>query len=99
MTFKANPNLQAELEAEIRARGALVPIARRAAAAADRLAHSAMPRRGFRRIEVGQLEGDVVIANTNHGAHLEEFGLAYTPMYAPLRRGVRSVGLVDLRGQ
>lgn len=94
--FTANPGFHAELEAEMRARGTLLPAARAAAAAADKLAHSAMPRRGYRRIEVGQLEGDVVIANTNHGAHLEEFGLARTPLYAPLRRGCRAVGL-DLR--
>jgi hypothetical protein len=96
MTFKANPKLEVELEAELRASGALLPAAQKAADRATGLAHSAMPRKGHRPIEVGEVDGDVAIVNTNHGGHLEEFGLAYTPEYAPLRRGARAAGL-DLR--
>lgn len=93
-TFKANPHLGAELGADLRRRRAMVPAAQAVARHAEGMTHSAMPRKGQpRKIRVGEINGEVVVANTNHGAHLEEFGQAKTPVYAPLRRGVRAAGL------
>ncbi len=93
MSFRLNPAFEKELAAEIRARASLRPAAEAAAAKAESFTHHAMPRSRGRRIVVRQVEGDLAIVNTNHGGHLEEFGLARTPTYAPLRRGVRAAGL------
>jgi hypothetical protein len=94
-SFKRNPNFQAELAVELTG-----TVLRRAgnevAAAADSLAHSAMPRKGRKRMVVQRVDGEVVVANTNHGGHLEEFGSQNNPAYGPLRRGVLAAGL-DLR--
>jgi hypothetical protein len=90
--FRLNPALEKELGPEVRAR-VLIPAAHSAADRAEGFVHSAMPRPGRRRIEVDDIGGEVAIVNTNHGAHLEEWGLAFTPMYAPLRRGARAAGL------
>lgn len=91
MSFRPNPNLAAELETQ--GRLALVEKAKRAATEADKRVHSAMPRQHSGRVIVGEVNGDVAVINTNYGAHLEEWGLAKTPLYAPLRRGVRASGL------
>lgn len=90
--FRLNPALEKELAAEVRVR-VLIPAAQAAADRAEGFVHSALPRPGHRRIEVGDVGGEVSVINTNYGAHFEEFGLAYSPMYAPLRRGARAAGL------
>ncbi|HET7588595.1 MAG TPA: hypothetical protein VFK14_00195 [Solirubrobacterales bacterium] len=94
MIFRPNPAFGKELEAELMRSRALWSSALHAADKAEALAHHAMPLAGGgRRIVVGEVEGDLAVINTNHGGHLEEWGLAHTPTYAPLRRGVRAAGL------
>lgn len=89
--FVANPSLTLELLSQLR------PVLRASgeavASRADSFAHSAMPRRGYKRIEVHETVEGVEVANTNYGGHLEEFGSVNNPPYAPLRRGARAVGL------
>ncbi len=91
--FVPNPGFESQLEAELRATGALRPHAQNAADKAEALAHHAMPRSKGRRIVVGEVGEDLAVINTNFGAHLEEWGLARTPPYAPLRKGVRAAGM------
>jgi len=92
MTFIPNPSFEAEMAAKTKP--VLVEAATKAQKQAESLAHHAMPRRGQPRIKVDFDGGDVVLANTNWGAVIEEFGGAKvkSPTYAPLRRGVRAAG-------
>lgn len=92
-SFRPNPRFEKELEAQMRALGALRPHAEAAAAKAEAFTHHAMPHPATRRVVVGVVEGEVAVINTNFGGHLEEWGLARTPVYAPLRRGARAAGL------
>jgi hypothetical protein len=91
--FLPNPLLEKQLEAQIKALGTLRPAAQKAAARAETFTHHAMPRSAAQRVVVGVVDGEVAVINTNFGGHLEEWGLARTPVYAPLRRGVRAAGL------
>lgn len=92
-SFRRNPLLEKQLEAEMKALGILRPHAGAAAAKAETFTRHAMPRSATRRVVVGVVDGEVAVINTNFGGHLEEWGLARTPVYAPLRRGVRAAGL------
>lgn len=93
MAFIPNPNLLKALTEDPDYVKALKEAAAPAAAKAESFAHHAMPRPGRRRVEVVEQDGKVYIVNTNYGAHLEEFGTARSPVYAPLRRGARAAGL------
>lgn len=93
MTFIPNPNFDEELAAATL--GALVGAASAASHEAQQLSHHAMPRKGQPTIKV-EIEGDeVYLVNTNYGGVIEEFGGAdvRSPVYAPLRRGVRAAGI------
>lgn len=92
MTFRRNPNFIREFARSPSVRAYLRRSAEKARRPTEALTHHAMPRKGHRRIEVVESDGEVYLVNTNHGGHLEEWGLARTPMYAPLRRGVRAAG-------
>jgi hypothetical protein len=92
MTFIPNPAFEAELA--VASKALMVEAASQAQGKAEALAHHAMPRKGQPRIKVDFDGDDVVLANTNHGGVIEEFGGAgvRSPTYAPLRRGVRAAG-------
>jgi hypothetical protein len=91
--FTPNPRFLKELTEEPDYAEGLKKAAGPAASKAESFAHHAMPRPGRRRVEVVEADGKVYISNTNYGAHLEEFGTAHSPVYAPLRRGARAAGL------
>jgi hypothetical protein len=92
-TLRVRPDLSERLQAVLREKRALKPIAEAAAEASESFAHHAMPRKRRDPINAGRVDGEEAVINTNHGAHLEEYGEARTPVYAPLRRGARAVGL------
>jgi hypothetical protein len=52
-----------------------------------------MPAQGRSHIEVVQTREGVSVVNTDHGAHLKEWGSSRNPPSAPMRRGVRAAGL------
>ena len=93
MIFKPNPNFLKELVEQPDYTEGLKKAAEPAASAAEGFAHHAMPRKGRKRIEVVEVDGKVYISNSNYGAHLEEFGTATSPTFAPLRRGATAAGL------
>lgn len=94
-TFFPNPDLADELASEDPAKEALLAAAEESAVEANRLRRRIMPTkgRGSRDAIVAQEnEGRVEVANTDHGAHLDEWGSKNNPPYAPLRRGVEAAG-------
>lgn len=95
MSFRPNPLFEAQIAAQVRAKG-LVPAARRIAAAASRHVRPTRPDRSRRPIEVAEADGDVAVTNTNFGGPIEEYGSKNSPAYMPLRRGVSESGY-DLR--
>lgn len=55
--------------------------------------HRIMPRtRGRGSVVVREVDGEIVVGNTDRGAHLDEFGSRNNPAYQPLRRGIRAAG-------
>lgn len=93
MRFRLNRDFERELQAEADTRGALVRAATTVARRAEAARHSIMPRQRSGAIEVEVDGNDVRLANTDHGGHLDEFGSAKNPPYAPLRRSVRGAGI------
>lgn len=94
MTFLKNPDFERELAGSFAVKAELAAAASRARPIAEGMTHHAMPRPGHQRIEVQEAEGEIYLVNTNYGGHLEEFGGAdvKSPVYSPLRRGVRAAG-------
>jgi hypothetical protein len=90
--FVKNPSFASEMGKSEAAVEALKEAASTAASPAEGFAHHAMPRRGHRRIEVVEADGEVYLVNTNFGGALEEHGSVNSPIYAPLRRGVLAAG-------
>lgn len=91
--FRPNPNFKREVEREVEFRQALMIPARAAAALANALGHRIMPKGKGPTIKVeADLDG-VRIVNHAYGSHIDEYGSANNPAYAPLRRGVRAAGL------
>lgn len=96
--FVPNPQLAEHLQAQPEFRAALRDTVEPARVEADRIARAAgapwMPRRGARDlIVVDDTPDGVRITNTDHAAHLIEFGSRNNPPHAPLRRGARAAGL------
>lgn len=53
-----------------------------------------MPRAGeANQISVVESDGNVYLSNSDHAAHLKEFGSSRNAPTAPLRRGVQAAGL------
>lgn len=55
--------------------------------------HSVMPRQRKGSVIVEADARGFRVVNTDHGAHIDEFGSVNSPPYAPLRRGARRAGL------
>lgn len=96
--FVPNPNLAAAIEAQPEFRAALRETVEPARVEADRIARAAgapwMPRRGAPDlIVVSDTPDGVRLTNTDHAAHLQEFGSRNNEPHAPLRRGARAAGL------
>lgn len=91
MLFKANPRFVEELEEQDETKDALVDAAEDAAKHVR--AHQIMRRKDAQPIEVDDSGDTPRLVNTDHGAHLDEWGSANNPPYAPLRTGVRAAGL------
>jgi hypothetical protein len=91
--FRLNPLFKRELEAEVTYRLFLRGEAEAAARVANTLAHRIMPAGRGAVIEAQQDGDKVLIVNSAHGGHLDEWGSTHNPAYAPLRRGVRAAGL------
>jgi hypothetical protein len=89
--FVPNPRLDAELELFVAP--AVLAAGNAVKERAEVEKHSIMRRRGARPIVI-ETEGDGVrVTNTDHGAHIDEWGSVNSPPYAPLRRAVRAAGL------
>jgi hypothetical protein len=87
------PNTDFELQLQAQMKGTLIKAANGVRRRAEGAKHSIMPssRSGSVVVEV---DGDEVrVVNTDHGAHLDEYGSAKNPPYSPLRRSVRAAGL------
>lgn len=54
--------------------------------------HAVMPRQRRGSVVVEADARGVRVVNTDHGAHIDEFGSVNSPAYAPLRRGARRAG-------
>lgn len=96
--FRANPKLAAELQGQAEVRAVCVKAAERARPKAEALIPGTdkawMPRKGNAgTVQVMVTPFGVVLANTDHGGHLMEWGSGNNPPAAPLRRGVRAAGL------
>ena len=92
--FLPNPGFARELFSEDpEAPKGVAAEAERAARIIRTQAHEIMPREDAdAQIIVEETEAGAQILNTDHGAAIDEFGTAYTPAYAPMRRGVRAAG-------
>lgn len=93
--FRLNPNLDREL-AEMP--GVIEQIAEAAAPSAEHAERFAgrpwMPRKGYTdQIEIVTEDGQVLLVNHDHAAHLKEYGSRNNPPTAPLRRGAQAAGL------
>lgn len=98
MRFRANPRLRQELERSLPVRASVAAAANVAARHAALIARQArapwMPRSGADSTITVNVAGDEVrLVNTDHAAHLQEWGGRNNPPHAPLRRGVRAAGL------
>lgn len=95
--FVPNPNFAEEFEASQDSqegkRAAAEEIKRHAEPMARAVGAPWMPRSGHETIEVVEEEGEVYVVNTDHAAHLQEYGSVNNPPHAPLRRGARAAGL------
>ncbi len=89
--FRPNPNLHRDLELAIRP--ALVRAAQAVRSRVEAEKHSVMPRRRSGSVVVDFDPEKVRVVNTDHGAHIDEFGSVNSPAYAPMRRAVKSAGL------
>jgi hypothetical protein len=91
--FQANPNFAAELEAESKA--AKRSAAEDVASAAKSIAPVDIPGGGSYRdgIEVVETGGEIRVEGTDWKSHWIEWGSVNNPVFAPLRRAVRAVGL------
>jgi hypothetical protein len=94
MSFVPNPNFNLDLAGSLAVKETLKRGAEQARPIAEGFTHHAMPRPGHESIEVVEDGLDVYLVNTNFGGHLEEWGGAdvKSPVYSPLRRGVRAAG-------
>jgi len=94
MSFRPKPGFEQQLSGSLAVKAELARAAATARPVVEGMTHHAMPRPGHQRIEVQEAGGDIYLVNTNYGGHLEEFGGAdvKSPVYAPLRRGVRAAG-------
>ena len=90
--FRPNPNLERDLSADDEFQSGLAEAAKPIAAAANRLANRVMPSQRGPGIEVQRDGREVYVVNTDHGAHLDEWGSINNPPNAPLRRGAREAG-------
>lgn len=98
MRLIRNRNLEREIMGEDAYLEALAEAAEPARERAEQLAEQArapwMARKGARRtVELQERDGELVLANTDHGGHLMEYGSKNNPPHAPLRRGVQAAGL------
>lgn len=95
--FRKNPRFRAEMErtpafrAEIHAQ-----VEAQVKPKVEQMARQArapwMPRGGPQIVVESNADG-VTVANTDYGAHLQEYGSKNNPPHAPLRRGARAAGL------
>lgn len=94
MTYIPNSSFERELAADLAVKAELAAAASRARPIVEGMTHHAMPRPGHQRIEVQESGDEIYLVNTNYGGHLEEWGGAdvKSPVYSPLRRGVRAAG-------
>lgn len=88
---RVNPNAEVGLRAAVRP--ALVAAAQAARSRVEAEKHSVMPRHRSGSVVVDFDLEDVRVVNTDHGAHIDEYGSVTSPAYAPLRRGTRAAGL------
>lgn len=91
MAFKPNPNFAQELGAGVN--NVLREAAEKSAEEVRNVKHRIMPKsRGRGSVVVREIDGRIVLGNTDRGAHLDEFGSKNNPAYQPLRRGIRAAG-------
>lgn len=94
--FIPNPKFAEQMNADPDTRKGLKEAAEAAKPMIEAAARDAgapwMPR-GGELIIVGEDEDGVYIANTDHAAHLIEFGSINNPPFAPQRRGASNAGL------
>lgn len=89
--FKPNPNFAKELGDGVH--HILREAAEKSAEEVREVKHRIMPQsRGRGSVIVREIDGQVVLGNTDRGAHLDEFGSKNNPTYQPLRRGIRAAG-------
>lgn len=89
--FRLNARLANELENEVAYRLRLAEVGHKVA---DRVrAHDVMRTKNKDKIVVVADGDDVLVGNTDHGAHLDEWGSVNNPPSAPLRTSVRAAGL------
>lgn len=92
MRIDRNANLERELLADPGLRRHVKDRAGDLARRAEGFAHRIMPRNA-RAMEV-RTDGDkVLVVNTDHGGHIDEFGSKNNPPNASLRRAARESGL------
>jgi len=89
--FKPNPHFAQELGAGVQ--NILREAAEKSAEEVRDVKHRIMPRRrGKGTVVVREIDGRIVLGNTDAGAHLDEFGSKNNPAYQPLRRGITAAG-------
>ena len=91
--FRWNPAFMEELDHSPALVATKQSVARSIAENANDIAHRIMPAGKGAVIEVVEDGEDVVVANTAHGGHIDEWGSVKNPPYAPLRRGAEASGV------
>jgi hypothetical protein len=90
--FRRNQNFLNQLRNAPQVQAQLRRGAGRAAGEARSIAHRIMPEGRGEQINIETDAEGVHLVNKASGAHLDEWGSAKNPPYAPLRRGTRAAG-------
>lgn len=96
--FVPNPSFAAEMNQEDETREGYRAVAETVKGYAEPMVREAhgpwMPREGQSEVvATGEDDDGVYVALTEHGGAIMEYGGAYSPVYAPLRRAARAAGL------
>ena len=91
--YLPDPDFQGKLEQTDEYKAGLTAIAQDIRGRAHYVTRQFMPNKDTSDIVVATDGDEVYVSNTDHGAHLDEWGSVNNPAYAPMRTAVRAAGL------
>jgi len=92
MTYIPNPDFSKRLVAEDEYIAGMEKCARDIRDRAHSIKHRVMPNKDHSPVEVDVDDDTVYVINTDFGGHIDEYGSANNPAYAPMRTAVMAAG-------